>query len=163
MGPVWKAIYHPPPLSVSVPLSLPMYMSLSLSLSWYCPTLHKAQNEQFLVYRFLLTCPSCVLTFSDHRPDSPFFSFVLRRQSGASADWNKTSEDKLLLTSCCAPNNNRCQWKTDVDGDRKRQRSISSSRQTSGQELWERAQFDMRISFCKHLEQSVSGYWHPRV
>lgn len=140
-----------------------LHMSLCLSFSWYCPTLHAAQNEQFPVHRFPLTSSSCVLTFSDHRLDSPSFTFALRRQSDAQADWDQTSEDKLLLTSCCARNNYHCQWKTDVEGDRKWQRGISSSRHSSRLELWERAQLVMRISFCKHLEQSVSGYWHPRV
>lgn len=107
---------------------------------------------------------SCVLTFSDHRPFSvSSLFFVLRRQSRTGADRNQALEDKLLLTSCCAPSSHHCQWKTDVDGDRKRQSSIRSSRRTSRQELWERAQFDMRISFCKQLEQSVSGCWHHGV
>lgn len=93
-------------------------MCLSLSLSGYCPTLQKAQNEQFPVYRFLLTPSSCVLTFSDHRPASPSFTFVLRRQSNAQADWNLRGQ---VLTSCCVQTtiaaSGRQMW-TETESDR---------------------------------------------
>lgn len=87
----------------------------------------------------LLTSPSCILLFSDVSP-------TLRLKSDL-----RGQVPAVLQTTMAASGR---QW---------RQRSISSSRQTSRQKLWERAPFDMRISFCKHLEQSVSGYWHPGV
>lgn len=144
MGPIWKAIHHPQPLSVSLSLSLSVYMSLSRPqissfqstvFFWrpQCMSWHSQTTDQILPLPLLFSDVSLMLRHIEIRPQ----------------------RNELLLTSCCAPNSYHCQEKTDVDGDGKRQRSR--------QELWERAQFDMRISFCKHTDQSVSGYWHPRV
>lgn len=139
--------------SLSSPV-LVLYMSLSPSQIQLVLS-HSPWNPKWAVSTppfstdVLIVCPYIL------RPQTIFSLvsvFVLRRQSSAKADWNQTSEDKLLLTSCCAPNRNHSQRETDVDGDRKRRRGISSSRQMSRRELWERARFDMRISLCKHLE-----------
>lgn len=158
----YKESYLSFPTSVSFSPSLPVCIySPLLASSGIVPQIPKMSSFQPTV---LLWRPRRVSwhfqTTDQILPPSLLF---LTRHLDARADWNQTSEDDLVLTSCCAPNNRHCQLKTDVDGDGKRQRSISSSRPTSRQELWERAQFDMRISFCKHLQQSVSGYWHPRV
>lgn len=151
MGPIWKAIYHPQPL-VSFSSSLPVCVHVSLS----------APNEQFPVHRFLLMSPIYVLTFSDHRPDSSSSSVVLRHQCDAQAYWNQTSEERVVIELLLCSK----QLSLPVEDRCRRRRKATEKHllfQRSRQELWERAQFDMRISFCKHTDQSVSGYWHPRV
>lgn len=160
MGPVWKAIYHPPICQLP---------SLSPFTAWMS-----------------LSQPQLVLSHTPRSPkwavSSPPFSFWRPRR----VSWHFQTTDQIRLPSLLfsdispllrqieiKPQRTSCYWPlaqlqtSMAAGGRQMWKETESYRKalalTDRQELWERAQFDMRISFCKHLKQSVSGYWHPGV
>lgn len=91
MGTLWKAIYHPPPLWVS--LTVCVYVSLPASAG-IVPHSTKPKMSSF---------QSAIFSFDvlDVHPS------VLRRQSDGQIEIRTQ-----WTSSCYAPNNHGCQWKT---------------------------------------------------